>query len=96
MSKNFCCELSYTSNKDTDDSTFSIRHALFSSYNFVEETKIPDENPQSSNFVEETKVPYENNRSSIFVETKIQGKNHRSPNFVETKVPGENHDLLIL
>jgi hypothetical protein len=27
MSKNFCCELSYTSNKDTDDSTFSIRPA---------------------------------------------------------------------
>jgi hypothetical protein len=26
MSKNFCCELSHTSNKDTDDSTFSIRH----------------------------------------------------------------------
>jgi hypothetical protein len=31
MSKNFCCELSYTSNKDTDDSTFSIRH-VFSAY----------------------------------------------------------------
>jgi hypothetical protein len=58
------------------------------SSNFVEEAKIPGENPQSSNFVEEAKIPGKNHQSSNFVETKIPGENPQSSNFVETKIPG--------